>query len=113
MTTTLQPADLSARLAGLPPEEATALLFAAQPGITYREVAARLGEDPAVILRRLTTSLRALRPPTTAQPTKSRASHSQSSTDRSSDSTSIRSSLPWNLDQNSAGVTLRESSPNP
>jgi len=41
-------------------DEATALLFATVPGITYREVAARLGEEPAVILRRLTSALRTL-----------------------------------------------------
>ena len=61
-TTTRSAPDLTARLAGLPPEEATAVLFAAIPGITYREVAARLGEEPAVVLRRLTAGLRALRP---------------------------------------------------
>ena len=109
--TSLRAPDLTARLHGLPPEEATALLFAAIPGITYREVAARLGEDPAVILRRLTSGLRALRPE--PQDRKSRASQSQSSTDRSSDSTSMRSSFPWKRDQNSPGVTLRESIPNP
>jgi len=38
-TTTRSAPDLTARLAGLPPEEATAVLFAAIPGITYREVA--------------------------------------------------------------------------
>ena len=62
MTTTTQRPDLSARLQQLPPDEATAVLFAAIPGITYREVAARLGEDPSVVLRRLTSGLRALRP---------------------------------------------------
>ena len=60
--TTRSAPDLTARLAGLPPEEATAVLFAALPGITYREVAARLGEEPSVVLRRLTAGLRALRP---------------------------------------------------
>jgi DNA-directed RNA polymerase specialized sigma24 family protein len=54
--------DLASALQGLPPEEATALLFASLPGITYREVAARLGEEPAVILRRLRKGLQALRP---------------------------------------------------
>ena len=62
-TTTRSTPALSARLAGLPPEQATTVLFATIPGITYREVAARLGEEPAVILRRLTAGLRALRPP--------------------------------------------------
>lgn len=62
MNTTTRRPDLSARLQQLPPEEATAVLFAAIPGITYREVAARLGEDPSVVLRRLTSGLRALRP---------------------------------------------------
>ena len=61
-TTTTRAPELTARLRDLPPEEATALLFAAIPGITYREVAARLGEDPSVVLRRLTSGLRALRP---------------------------------------------------
>lgn len=61
-TTTRSTPGLTARLAGLPPEEATAVLFAAIPGITYREVAARLGEEPSVVLRRLNTGLRALRP---------------------------------------------------
>lgn len=65
--TTRSVPDLTARLAGLPPEEATAVLFAALPGITYREVATRLGEDPAVILRRLTSGLRALRTAAPAQ----------------------------------------------
>jgi DNA-directed RNA polymerase specialized sigma24 family protein len=54
--------DLTTALRTLPPEDATALLFASLPGITYREVAARLGEEPAVILRRLRTGLQALRP---------------------------------------------------
>ena len=62
MTTTTRRPDLSARLQQLPPDDATALLFAAIPGITYREVAARLGEEPSVVLRRLTAGLRALRP---------------------------------------------------
>ncbi len=47
-------------LQGMSPEEATALLFASVPGITYREVAARLGEEPAVILRRLKSALQSL-----------------------------------------------------
>ena len=50
-----------ARLRDLPTEHATALLFATLPGVTYREVAARLGEDPALVRRRLTEGLRALR----------------------------------------------------
>ena len=50
-----------ARLRDLPSEQATALLMAALPGMTYREVAARLGEDPAVVRRRLTEGLRSLR----------------------------------------------------
>ena len=50
-----------ARLRDLPPDQATALLFASLPGMTYRDVAARLGEDPVVVRRQLTDGLRALR----------------------------------------------------
>jgi hypothetical protein len=56
-------------LASLPEDQATAILLALRPGFTYREVAARLGEDPAVILRRLREGLRSLAAPTVAPTT--------------------------------------------
>ena len=90
-----------------------ALALALQPGVTYRDVAAQMGVEPAVVLRWLREGLAAAATAAAAQPRNSRASHSQRSTESSSDSTSIRSSLPWNLAKNSLGDTLRLSSPNP
>ncbi len=49
-------------LASLPEATATVLLLAARAGLTYPEIATRLGEEPATILRRLTEGLRALGP---------------------------------------------------
>lgn len=49
-------------LQALPADQATALLLAARPGVTYRDVAMRLGVEPAVVLRWLSDGLRSLRP---------------------------------------------------
>lgn len=52
---------MEAALASLPELTATVVLLASRAGLTYREIATRLGEEPATILRRLTEGLRALR----------------------------------------------------
>lgn len=48
-------------LQALPPDQAAALLLAAQSGMTYRQVAARLGVDPVVVLRWLSDGMRSMR----------------------------------------------------
>jgi DNA-directed RNA polymerase specialized sigma24 family protein len=60
------PVELVDALLLMPVEQAHALVLASRPGVTYRDVAARLGEDPAVVLRQLTAGLRALRMTTPA-----------------------------------------------
>ena len=98
-------------------DDAVALVLASRGGLTYRDIAATTGEEPSVVLERLRRGLRQARElhavPIGTQPTNSRATHSQRSTDRLSDSRSMRSSLPWNRAKNSAGVTLALNSPNP
>ena len=97
-------------------DDAVALLLAARYGMTYRQIAERTGETPGIVLFRLRRGLlqaRLLNAAVVPQPRSSRAIHSQSSTESDSDSRSTRSSLPWKRDQNSAGVTLRLSNPNP
>ena len=49
---------LDVDLSHLPESHAAALLLARQPGMTYRDVAERLGVEPAVILRWLRDGLR-------------------------------------------------------
>ena len=98
-------------LGKLADDDAVVLLLAARHGLTYREIAERTGEEPTIVLFRLRRGL--LQARAMAQPRNSRAIHSQSSTDSDSDSRSMRSSLPWKRDQNSDGVTLELSNPNP
>ena len=50
------------RLDHLPTEQAAAVLLAARPGVTYREVAERLGLEPSVVLQHLKDALRSARP---------------------------------------------------
>lgn len=45
-------------LAHLPADQAAALLLAAQPGVSYRDVAERLGVDPRIVLTWLRDGLR-------------------------------------------------------
>jgi transposase-like protein len=52
----------------LPEDQAAALLLALQPGVTYRDVAARLGVEPAVILRWLRDGLRSVGGPMRTPP---------------------------------------------
>ncbi len=52
----------SMSLGGLPEDQAVALALVVQGGLTYREVARRLGVEPATVLRWLAEGLRALRP---------------------------------------------------
>lgn len=59
----LAPARPIPSLVDLPADQATALLLAAQPGVTYREVADRLGVEPTVVLRWLRDGLRGLARP--------------------------------------------------
>ena len=47
-------------LTRLPDQQAAALLLALRPGTTYRDVAAKLGVEPAVILRWLRDGLRSV-----------------------------------------------------
>jgi hypothetical protein len=97
-------------------DDAVALLLAARHGLSYREIAERTGDTPAIVLFRLRRGLlqlRLLHAAVLPQARNSRATHSHSSTESESDSRSTRSSLPWNRDQNSAGVTLELSNPNP
>lgn len=54
----LAPARPNPSLVHLPEDQATAMLLAAQPGVTYREVAARLGVEPAQVLGWLRDGLR-------------------------------------------------------
>ena len=42
----------------LPEDQAAAVLLALRPGTTYRDVAAQLGVEPAVVLRWLRDALR-------------------------------------------------------
>lgn len=48
-------------LADLPELQAAALLLAARPAVTYRDVADRLGVEPRLVLRWLSEGLRTLR----------------------------------------------------
>lgn len=59
----LAPPRPTPSLAHLPEEQATALLLAAQPGVTYREVAVRLGVEPAQVLAWLRDGLRRIGSP--------------------------------------------------
>lgn len=52
------PAPPTPSLVHLPEDQAAALLLAAQPGVTYHEVAERLGVEPRVVLRWLSDGLR-------------------------------------------------------
>jgi transposase-like protein len=54
----LAPTRSNPSLVDLPADQATALLLAAQPGVTYRDVAQRLDVDPAVVLAWLRDGLR-------------------------------------------------------
>ncbi|MDQ3106928.1 MAG: hypothetical protein M3Q68_03895 [Actinomycetota bacterium] len=63
LATTTVDRRMEEALASLPEATATVVLLASRTGLTYREIAARLGEEPATILRRLTEGLRALRQP--------------------------------------------------
>ena len=55
------PARPTPSLDHLPELQAAALLLAARPGVTYRDVAGRLGVEPRLVLRWLTEGLRAVR----------------------------------------------------
>lgn len=57
----LAPARSTPSLAQVPEVQAIALLLAARPGATYRDVAQRLGADPREVLRWITEGLRSLR----------------------------------------------------
>ena len=54
----LAPAFPSLSLEHLPEEQAAAILLALRPGANYREIAARLGVEPAVVLTSLRDGLR-------------------------------------------------------
>lgn len=56
----LAPARPTPSLVHLLEDQAAALLLAARPGATYREVAARLGVEPAQVLAWLREGLRAI-----------------------------------------------------
>lgn len=55
-------------LAHLPEQQAAAILLASRPGVTYKDVAARLGVDQVVVLRWLRDGLRSLTPPSATTP---------------------------------------------
>lgn len=54
----LAPAHRIPLLYALSPDEATAVVLAARPGVTYREVAERLGVEPKQVLAWLRDGLR-------------------------------------------------------
>lgn len=54
----LAPAPPTVSLDHLGEDQAAALLLAMRPGTTYRDVAAKLGVEPAVVLRWLRDGLR-------------------------------------------------------
>lgn len=56
----LAPTRPTPSLVHLPEDQAIALLLAAQPGVTYREVAVRLGVEPAQVLAWLRDGLRGI-----------------------------------------------------
>ena len=54
----LAPAFPSVSLAHLPEDQAAAILLALRPGTSYRDVAAKLGVEPKVVLTWLREGLR-------------------------------------------------------
>ena len=60
----LAPVFPSVSLSHLPEEQSAAVLLALRPGVTYRDVAARLGVDPGDVLRWLREGLRSAAAPT-------------------------------------------------
>ena len=63
LRTTLRPGQL----ATLDDRDAAAVLLASRPGVSYREVAELLGEEPRVTLARLRSALTKLREAPAAQ----------------------------------------------
>lgn len=68
MRDVLAPAYRSVSLSHLPDDQAAAVLLALRPGVTYRDVAAKFGVEPAVVLRWLREGLRAAAPSRTPTP---------------------------------------------
>jgi len=71
----LAPAFPSVSLAHLPEDQAAAVLLALQPGVSYRDVAARLGVEPQVVLRWLREGLRSAVAPSRTPPPPSARLH--------------------------------------